>query len=54
MAAKFKNVRNKDARELKDALENLNTPERTHQQGFYLVFCQKSFESFELKPKFKL
>ena len=41
MAAKFSNIRNKDVGALKDALENLNSRERTHQEGFYLVCCQK-------------
>lgn len=39
MAARFKNVMNKDIRTLKDTSENLNTQKRTiDQEGFYQVF----------------
>ena len=48
MAAKFSNIRNKDVRALKDALENLNRRERTHQEGFYLVCCQKVLKVLNL------
>ena len=51
MAAKFSNIRNKDVRGLKDALENLNTRERTHQEGFYLVCCQKVLKVLNLSQK---
>ena len=48
MAVKVSNVRNKDVRALKGALENLNTRERTHQEGFFLVCCQKALKVLNL------
>ena len=53
MAAKFKNVTNKDIRTLKDTSENLNTP-KAHQEGFFQVILSKNSENSTLKPEFKL
>ena len=51
MAAKFKNVTNKDIRTLKDTSENLNTP-KAHQEGFFQVILSKNSENSTLKPEF--
>lgn len=53
MAAKFKNVMNKDIRTLKDTSENLNTP-KAHQERFFQVILSKNSENSALKPEFKL
>ena len=54
MAAKFKNVMNKDIiRTSKDTSENLNTP-KARQERFFQVILSKNSENSALKPEFKL
>lgn len=54
MAARFKNVMNKDIiRTLQDTSENLNRP-KAHQEGFFQVILPKNSENSALKPEFKL
>lgn len=54
MAPKFKNVKNKDIRTLKDTSENITHQKHIIQEGFFHVILSNNSENSEPKPEFKL